>query len=384
MKHYLLDHDEAPGGGEPASSHEMTCYGPVTVTPLVDTAGKPYAHVICDDVVEPPPDPPPPPPPPGDHDLFTWHEPMDGHHHGANPLDVHPAITEWLETHPHGKLFSAIGHPWYSSPAENLPDPEGKHWGFVNLAETDTGLDQGKLKGTASPIEAYIIQLHTLRTTHAYRVRIHSWKGVFLIHGPGPAIDRIVACGGWHDYGERHALYKRTLCPLPDNPPYPAKQTTDQPPYIAVAGTERKYVFWSSLTNPVIHPYFDAPPNQLCQVAWNERPWNAVSLDDCTNMATDIMHDDPRNRGMEFQVFTIKLRISDYEPGEYYTDVNGKLTQASAPGPNAVPLHIGPAVPRDDALLNRIVRHGDPDEAPILVYGADADLRMPGYGMGHG
>lgn len=319
------------------------------------------------------------------HDITLWHAPgVAGHQHGLDPQAAHPAIVEWLNTHPWGPLFSSIGHPWASSPVENLyPWPLGKHEGHVNLGELATGCDQFNPGGDfqhGNCIESYLFQIHALGNAHEFRARFHSEKIVAWVCDKAGEKCGIVATGGLADFGEAHAAYKKELCPLADNPPFDESATVNQPPYRTVNGSKRFFLFWSTLTNVSVEKFFDPVPNRLFQSAWNNRPFSVPSLEDCTDPSLDISHTNPENRNNVFQVFSLLLYIDQFpRPFEGYTDIHGNLSEScTAPSMVCVPLYIGADVPAGNATLNRPVMHGDPEAAPVQVYGADATLLPPG------
>lgn len=320
------------------------------------------------------------------HDVTMWHAPgVAGHHHGANWTSAHPEIVKWLQEYKYGKLFTSIGNLWASSPIENLyPWPMGKHEGHINLIENNTNCDLGKMPPTPGQtcVKAYFFQPHVLGNAQEYRARIHSEKLVALVcDWETQTKCGVVATGGLVDYGQAHSLYKNFVCPLADNPPYPEKYSADLPPYRTVNGTSRQFMFWSSLTGPAIRQYFEVQPNNLLQVAWNNRPFSSPSLDDCTDPGSDITFTNPENRNNTFQVFFISLLIADLpRPFEGFTDLHGTVDKTcTAPSPVCVPLYIGAGVPPGNALLNRIVDMGDPEDAPILTFGdANTPLNPPG------
>jgi len=335
----------------------------VTSTPLPEVTSTPFAH-----------------------DVTLWHEPgVAGHQHGQNPFEAHPEIVAWLTSHPWGPLFSSIGHPWASSPVENLyPWPLGKHEGHINLSENDTHCDQfdpGGKFNHGNCITAYLFQVHALGNAFEFRARKHSDKIVAWVCDKATGLQcGIVATGGLADYGERAASYKKTLCPLPDNPLYLGNDSLNQPPYVTVNGSKRYFVFWSNLLNVSMEKYFNPVPNRLFQAAWNQRPFSVPSLTDCTDPSLDIQHTNLENRNNTFQVFTLLLYIEDFpRPFEGYTDIHGNLsTTCTAPSAVCVPLYIGANVPAGNATLNRPVDMGNPEAAPIQVYGADVELLPPG------
>lgn len=326
--------------------------------------------------------------PPG-HDLTAWHPAgVNYHHHGADPMTAHPAIAEWLETDEWGPFFAAVGHPWLSSPTENII----KHQGFTNLDEHDTGCGNSR-QDPENCILAYLYQVHSFPVASEWLARVHSYKIVILVceeEGEGPC--DIVAFGGHQDYGERHAAYKRDVCALGDNPEYDEGDTANQAPYLANAGREGpnpnlfpRFRFWQSLTNPSIHYAFDPVPNRLLQSAWNDMPWSTASIDPmlCLNPEHDYFPCPDNSciqNGTRYQVFDLRVFIEDFpRPFRGYVDVYGNpAPDCTAIGPTCAPIYIGPNVPAGNAMLLRQVDHGNPDAAPILIYGEGADLRPPG------
>lgn len=328
------------------------------------------------------------------HDVTIWHAPgVAGHQHGLNPLDAHPEIVAWLETHKWGSLFSSVGTLWASSPIENLfPWPLGKHEGFVFLAENDTHCDQfdpGGKFAHGNCINAYLFQVHALGNAAEYFALKHSDKGVFYVCDQAGVKCGIVATGGVTNYGERHNAYKKDLCLFPGIPVYEGNDSLNQPPYVAVAGSKRQTVFWSSLLNFTMEKYFTPVPNRLLQVAWNNRPFSVTAANSdsdpnlCADLDVQMNHDNPENRNNTFQVFTLLLYLDQFpRPFEGYTNLDGVEDKTcTAPSAVCVPLYIGADVPLGNATLNRPVMHGDPEAAPIQVYGQDVLLLPPGQGQ---
>lgn len=317
------------------------------------------------------------------HDVTTWHAPgVAGHHHGEQWQNAHPEIVKWLTQNEYGALFTSIGNVWTSSPIENLfPWPLGKHEGHLNLVENDTHCDQFKQNDAGlNCIKAYYFQPHVLGNAMEVRTQIHSHKLVALVCDYATqSICDIVATGGWVDYGEFHSQYKKTFCPQPNRPQYPSGLTTNQPPYVAIAGSDRKTAFWSSSTNPVIEKYFNPVPNQLLEVSWNNRPFSMPSLEDCTDPSLDLVFNDKDSRNNIFQVFNIKLLIANLpRPFVGFTDRYGNVVgDCAVVSLDCIPLYIGAKVPVGDALLNRNTAHGDPEAAPLLIYGDDDTLLLP-------
>lgn len=386
-----------PGRGTPTPGTTPTT-GRVTATPgVTPTTGR----VTPTPGTTATPGPSPTVIPPGDHDPTVWHEPgVLYHHHGADPFDttqVHPEIVEWLQTHPWGPHFSRIGNLWESSPIENVGLwPLGKHEGFINLSEVDTGCDPyNPTIYNGNCIRAYLYQIHALGNSAEFMARVHSWKAVLYVCGgiDGSGECGIVAFGGHHDYGERHSSYKKELCELGisdpsgtgGNPPYKANHTIDQPPYIAGAGSGPQYLFWNSQANPVIGYAFDPDVNNIFTTAWNHLPWSVPSKDG--QLCSDPEHDyfpcpdgSCRNSHREFQVFTMVAHLEGVpRPFEGYLDVYGNLNHnCTSVGPLCVPFYVSETVPEGDAHINRLVRHGNPNEAPIMRYGEGATLLPPG------
>ena len=331
------------------------------------------------------------------HDVTLWHEPgIAGHQHGQNPLEVHPEIVAWLNTHPIGKYFSSIGHPWASSTIENLyPWPLGKHEGHVFLSENETNcpqFDPGGQFQHGNCVDAYLFQPHVLGNMQEFLARVHSDKVVAWVCDKATGLQcGIVATGGLADYGMGHDSYKKLICPLESNPPF-GESSIFQPPYRTVNGSNRFFLFWSSLANASVAQYFDPDPNRILQTAWNNRPFSVPQTGDldrdgvmenpdaCQDADLAIHHDNEGNRNNVFQVFTLLLYIEDFpRPFDGYTDVHGVLsTTCTAPSAVCVPLYIGANVPVGNATLNRPVVHGDPEAAPIQIYGADVELLPPG------
>ncbi len=334
------------------------------------------------------------------HDVTECHKPgIAGHHHGLCWQDAPAPLLAWMNSNPLGGLFKTIGSLWPSSPIENIfPFPGGKHDGFTNLSEANTHCNQFKLADLGlNCIMAYYFQPHVQGNAGEVRTPVHSWKGLFWVcdYETQTQCD-VVAMGGWVNFGEHHSQYKKTFCPQENRVQYPSQYTTDQPPYVAVAGSDRKTAFWSSITNPVIEKYFNPIPNQLMETAWNNRPFSMPASGDvnnngiydpgenpevCADPSLDLHFDDVNSRNNVFQVFFFRLFIAQYpRPYEGFTDRYGnEAKNCTAVSLDCIPLYIGPNTPQGDALLNRDVTHGDPEAAPIQVFGdANTPLNPPG------
>ena len=314
------------------------------------------------------------------HDTSVWHEPSD-HHHGHSPSgsEIHPAIADFFANHPFGPEFEKVGNSWLTSAAENEYPYPGKHVGFTNLVELDTGCQTSARDGSSSGdcVQAYYLQVHTLGLAEALRTRLHSDKIVALVCSEIGGQCDIVAMGGHADYGMMHSQYKDTICPDPDNPQLPSDYEF-QPPYRTVNLSARDAFLWSSNINAVVEPYYDPDPNRRLQIVWSERPWESPATGDaCLDPAQDVVtgHD-----GSEFQLFSILLNVNDLpRPFEGWTDVHGNVDPSCVEtGPDCVPIYIGPDVPANsDFTLLRSVKIGDANAAPILDYSASS-LEMPG------
>lgn len=333
---------------------------------------------------------------PDGHDTTQWHPPALGHHHGSNPDDLHPDIVAWMDTHEYGPLFQGIGHPWESSPIENLfPITEGKHEGWTLLAENDTGCDRFNPGGNFPNdlcISAYAMWVHTVATAEAPRTQVHSWKAVLRVcEADGSEPCGIVALGGWHHFGEFHNSYKRTVCRVPGFPVYPPQYTADQPPYSSYRGGSAQFEFWNSNLNPVLSDVdfgTERPPNALLWSAWLVQAWESSSRDLslCTDPAFDVApcpDGSCEQNATRFQVFTIVASIDDFpRPFEGFVHRTGQINETcNAPGPDCIPLVIEASVPAGNATLNRPVMNLDPAAAPVLDFDPDdtAELWMPGY-----
>ena len=307
-------------------------------------------------------------PVPGVHNVIMWHPPTD-HHHGQNPADTIFAdfVADFWTTE--------IGNAWQTSAGENMY-PDGKHAGFTNLYEANTGCTQFNNGGGISPgncVKAYLMQVHTLGTGSTVRTRLHSNKLVALVCGVGgaPPCD-FVGMGERTDYGQYHSAYKKSICWADPQNPIPMSAGSNvylnQPPYRTIIGSARYGIFWSSLINTLGRQFYDPDPSELYELAWNElNAWTTPDLADCYNPAADHS---VGGDGTRFQVFSMFLHIGDFpRPFDGFTDGYGRLNAAcTEEGFDCIPLHIGANVPAGDAFFNRQVTHGDASVAPIQAY----------------
>lgn len=328
-----------------------------------------------------------------EHDVTAWHVPgIAFHHHGADPSSAHPDILAYLQEHPE---YGEIGHPWASSPTENVfPWPAGKHEGWTLLVETNAPA-RGILGANQLDVivESYFIWIHDLGNAHEMRTRVHSWKGIFRVCDRATLTNcGLVASGGWQDFGERHSEYKRTGCILPDNPAFPPEYSVFGPapqfaqaPYVAVSGTPRQWIYWNAAVNPVIEPFL-GHDHDLFVIGFSARPWETPAQDptNCGLPEFDTAFCPAggcANNKTQFQMFVLYLQLEDYpRPYQGFVDRWGApVTGCTEVGLNCIPLTIGVGVPTGNANLNRHVRVSNNTYAPILNYDDGAELHMPGY-----
>lgn len=312
------------------------------------------------------------------HDTGVWHPPAEGHHHGADPMSAHPDIVAFLQDNPE---FLSIGHPWLSSPIENVFADHGKHAGFKNLIESNISCTDPR-GGMIDPcITDYYYQVHSTGTAAESRVRIHSHKGVFRVCNFERTQCGIVATGGHADFSQLHSQYKTTVCPVPgfvDTLPEPYHG--DQPPYTAISGSRPgSFIFWNNQINPVVFQYYDPLPNRILQAAWSERAWSVPASGEgpeCLDPAFDVM---TGANATQFQVFTFNLKIRHMpRPFSGFTDVYGAIApHCTESGAQCVPLYISAGVPFGEPRLNRVVDHGDPTDAPIQDFDNGHEFVMP-------
>lgn len=311
------------------------------------------------------------------HVVTSWHAYNGNHHHGYNPNEAGEL----------GKFFlqhtrQEVGYPWTSSPAENLfPYPSGKHDGFVILHETDTGCTMFSNFPSGNCIKEYLLEVHTRGNAETMLTRFHSDAGAFKIctgaEGAEPC--GFVFTGGITDYGVFHNLYKTELCRLksdPENYPYEElfngrQQGIHQPPYRAETNSGAQ--FWSSLgPNPnwSKYGYYPEETNNVLQLAWNTvDPVNLIPDDQeiCGDAGNAISKD---GKNAQFQVFTIVLQnLPVKRPFFGFTDKNGSIDESCVEASSScIPLVIQENVPLGKPILNRRVRQGNPDYAPIQNY----------------
>jgi hypothetical protein len=318
------------------------------------------------------------PPMPG-HNTLEWHAPAEGHHHGHDPLDTifgGYIAANWPHT---------LAHSWPTSDAEN-GWPVGKHTGYQFLYEEATGCADRTNSGANCPV-SYLLEVHSIGTGHAFRTRVHSFRLLATICGPGgrPPCG-LVEMGGHFDFGQLHSQYKQTLCPLPGSAVYEGDANGFAPPYTSINGSARDAAYWNAVITPGTERAFDPAPQRHVSAAWFELdPWSVPGPGAaCVDPANDVL---TGGRQTRFQLFILSVKLDSLptaRPFSGFTDVYGDLApDCQAEGPNCVPLYIGEGVPAGDALLFRAVDHGNPDAAPIQVYGADADLIMNPYEHGH-
>jgi hypothetical protein len=327
------------------------------------------------------------------HDTSLWHEPALGHHHGPPHADASPPIVHWLETHPWGASFLAIGGFEPTSAAENGWPYPGKHAGFKRIVENniyDPNVKDGNvpLPGELC-IDSIFLVVHDLGTAHEFRTpdSIHSLAIVAAVDDDcNPATplpdDSIIAIATHGFYGERHAAYKEVLCD-PNLPPvYPDGQSLSQPPYVTVNTSTREWVYWNTNTNALMQQFFEPDVNTAFQVAWAARVWETPALNDCGNPAADVAFCPADGscgaNGTRFQIFTVEIPVTG--PREGFVDRYGAPAPAcSAIGPGCFPYYVGAGVPVGTAVVRRTPHVGNPNDAPFLDYATNAALVMPGH-----
>lgn len=326
------------------------------------------------------------PTPASDHDTSTCHgaETGDGHTHGHCWFDL-PAgpIRSYIEANP---VFGQVGHPWHSSPTENLyPWPVGAHEGhkfiYEEYDECHKFVNTGGAPDGPCVWAAYFAPHSTGIAEEIYKppLSVHSQKWVLdtcpAQGAPAtPEQDCIVASGDLAVYGEVHNEYKTDYCTglLPGLIQYPAGLSVEQPPYVAVNKTLMGNVY-EALGYP--------RPNNLLQVAWIESTWEGPNPDPllCGNPLYDVVACASSAAGCEnsrFWLFTFEVKIAEYpRPFDGFVDRLGDpASGCTEMGHDCIPLHIGADVPPGDVFFNRPVQ---PDDTPFLDY-AEPNLFMPG------
>lgn len=313
---------------------------------------------------------------PGDHDVTMWHAPGWFHHHGADPATAHPMLVEAMEQY----WTREIGSVWLSSHHENM-FPDGAHAGFKNLVETDIGCPKYKPTDGDLCTNAYLLQVHALGTQAHALVAVHSWKAAVLVCETAE-IDEdtcgVVLTGGWHDYGQLHAPYKKYSCKGPDSLAVPVNREFNAP-YTAL-GTEHlssgyNRILWNSHETVVMNQYFLAQrgyvPNQGMTIVWAEMDaWDMVpgSTPDCANPTTYTDSSRPSDNGTLYQVYDMRYVLPTERPFSGYTDRHGVIQPNDAcneQGLDCVPLYISENVPQGRLRLNRNV---GPGYAPFLEF----------------
>lgn len=298
------------------------------------------------------------------HDKTVWHA-FDGtHHHGVNPHGYIPYFGETLINYL--STYGEIGFPWATSATE---EHEGYTWLFTSYRGP---VDQGKqdfAKLGVNTIKHALLQIHTTGTMHHLRKRFHSHFGFFIVEDPN-GNQGVVATGGWGDYGIMHNPYKDHHCPLPSDPP--GFTNLNQAPYRATQiefRNNRLVHFWNAQKPlPVVAKYFPDKPANVFGLAWNTLDGLEYPGADCGDDTQDkqAVHDGNR----QFQIFTLVLDNLPKAPFNGWTNRFGHLvTPTGTPGIDEVPLIVTAGTPTNaKAMINRIVKHGDANAAPIMVF----------------
>lgn len=301
------------------------------------------------------------------HDPLSWHAWDGTHHHGVDPkqyIEVFgETLSDYLDT------YGEIGFPWATSPLE---EHEGYIWLYTERQPGEQIFNNGGQLpvNEINPVQAALICVHTTGDLHHLRKRFHSHYGFFLIEARDESSMGVVATGGWADYGIMHTKYKVTHCPLPSDPP--GFTNLMQPPYRATTPEFRGGVmmqFWSGLgPNPAFAEYFPDNPNHLMRLAWSTL--DATEYPD-KNHCADEEYDKTAylvgNR--QFQIFTAALNNLPAAPFYGWTNRHGHLvTPTGNPGVDEVPLVVTAGTPAGLSMINRMVRQGDPNVAPIMVF----------------
>lgn len=334
------------------------------------------------------------------HNLTAWHFPANfpgfEHHHGVNPADYvdvfGPTLSDYLAT------YSTISYPW-QTPDENSPVGLGHHHGYVWLydqARSDDPYSGCELfnNGGNLPTESLncvtdvLMELHTDGTQAHLRKRFHSHYLFMRVCDQTLTQCGIVATGGWVDYGILHTPYKTTHCPLPDyDPEVPAGYEFDlnQPPYrtsfVEYRG-ERVVQFWSGLRpNQIIADLYPENPNHTVGVAWSTLDaWGIIDPTDCADPSLDVYGESVGITGLNnslFQIFSIFLYEHPPAPFVGWTDRWGHVAEGcTEAGTDCVPFIVTEGVPDGAALLNRPVKQGDPEAAPLLEFDPGAGVLL--------
>lgn len=385
------------------------CQSPVSPTPSLEspapTVTFPSPSPTQTSTLEslPPTEPPLPtltPTPDTGHNPTAWHFPSNfpgfEHHHGVNPenyIDIFgPTLSSYLAT------YGTVSYPWHT-PDENSMEGLGHHHGYVWLYdhargdETQPGCELFNNGGnlptdTLNCVTDVLIELHTDGTQAHLRKRFHSHYVFMRVCDQTLTQCGIVATGGWVDYGILHTPYKKVQCPLPGiDPEVPEGYVfnLDQPPYrtsfVEYRG-DRVVQFWSGLhPNQVVADIYPEDPNATVGVAWSTiDAWGYINPEHCDDPAYDVFGVTEGRTELNnslFQIFTIFLYDHPPAPFVGWTDRWGHVvegcTQADT---DCVPFVVTEGVPDGGALLNRPVKQGDPEAAPLLEFDPGAGVLL--------
>lgn len=304
-----------------------------------------------------------------DHDTTLWH-PWDGtHHHGYDPKSFLNTFGEPLEFHL--DTFGEIGFPWRTSEHE---EHEGYVWLYTEMRPGETIFNNGGQLpvDTMHYVRKALMQVHTDGTMHHARKRFHSHTYFLEIENRFTGQKGVVYGGGWVDYGWLHTPYKKTRCVLPSDPP--GFKDLNQQPYRAVMtrfdGQELVH-FWSGLwPNQIVKQFFPDDPQHILGVAWSGLDGREYpDTTHCNEEEYDKVAFPEGSR--KFQIFTVAVRNLP-SPGSFIgvTDRWGHVVpnDDGGWGVDQVPLWVSAGVPQGIAMLNRPVRQGDNDAAPIMMF----------------
>lgn len=299
------------------------------------------------------------------HDPKIWH-PHDGtHHHGYDPKAFLPIFGAPLQNHLN--TYGEIGYPWATSPTE-------EHEGYIWLyTAAKPGGELFKLpKGTHHYVMHALIQIHATGTMHHFRKRFHSFQAFLVTEHMTTKERGVVMTGGWTDYGICHAPYKAWHYKIPGVDPV-GFTNINTSPYRA---TQTRYDmdgflvhFWSGLKpQPVAAKYFPEKPQNILGLTWSthdakEYPGITTVVDESQDKTAVL------DGNRKFQLFTVMLQNLPVAPFNGFTNRYGHITTLLGEvGVDKVPLSVSAGVPVGTFILNRDIKHGDPNAAPVMEF----------------
>lgn len=285
-----------------------------------------------------------------------------------------------------------VSYPWQTS-NENMM----KHKGYINLyTEAKDGCEKTKnANPSTNPYENYNCITHALYIVHSMGTvlemnsRYHSFRAIFRVcNTNNPSECGFVQTGGWSDYGTLHCPYKKEHCPLivdpaplaSDNGKLPDLVAINQPPYRAMdslTSVQRALKsgilgqFWNSLgPNQIVNEYYPNKYNVIFGSAWGSPDgWSSVDKVNPTVEHFVCMDGSCKYNHSAFQIFTLRLSKLPKGPFSSFTDRQGNISSScTSESPTCIPFIVSSGVPSGNAILNRVVRIGNADFAPIYDY----------------